>query len=148
MNTDRALVLQFLQDGRKPTAITSNPLALDLCGELLELDAERGAAVLAFNPPPQFVQGAGVLQGGIVATLLDFAMAFAAHAALVASDRAFSTAALNVSLLRPAPPGRYLARGHIVRTGRHLLFADAELTADADGKTVATASAVMPLSDP
>ncbi len=148
MNTDRALVLQFLQGGRKPLAITSNPLAHDLRGELLELDTERGTAVLAFEPPPQFMQGARVLQGGIVTTLLDFAMAFAAHAVHAAAERVFSTAALNVSLLRPAPPGRYLARGHIVRNGRHLLFAEAELTAEADGKTVATASAVMPLSDP
>ena len=146
MNTDRALVLQFLQGGRKPAAITSSPLAQDLGGELLQLDAERGAAVLAFEPPPRFVQGARVLQGGIVATLLDFAMAFAAHAALSAAERPFSTASLNVSLLRPAPPGRYLARGRIVRAGRNLLFADATLSADADGRTVATASAVMPLA--
>ncbi len=147
MNTDRALVLQFLQDGRKPAAITSNPLAQDLGGELLELDTEGGAAVLAFAPPPRFAQGAQVLQGGIVATLLDFAMAFAAHATLAAAERPFSTATLNVSLLRPAPPGRYLARGRIVRAGRSLLFADAALTAATDGRTVATASAVMPLAD-
>ncbi len=147
MNTDRALVLQFLQDGRKPAAITSNPLAHDLGGELLELDTERGAALLSFEPPPRFVQGARALQGGIVATLLDFAMAFAAHAALAAAERTFSTATLNVSLLRPALPARYLARGHIVRAGRNLLFADATLTAEADGRTVATASAVMPLAD-
>ncbi len=147
MNTDRALVLQFLQGGRKTAAITSNPLAQDLGGELLELDTERGVAVLAFEPPPRCVQGAGVLQGGIVATLLDFAMAFAAHAALAAAERPFSTAALNVSLLRPAPPGRYLARGRIVRAGRNLLFADATLSLESDGRTVATATAVMPVAD-
>ncbi len=146
MNADRALVLQFLQAGRKPAALTSNPLARDLGGELLELDTERGTALLAFDPPARFVQGAAVLQGGIVATLLDFAMAFSAHAALADRERAFSTASLNVSLLRPAVPGRYLARGRIVRAGRALLFADAELAAT-DGRTVATASAVMPLAE-
>ncbi len=147
MNTDRALVLQFLQDGRKPAAITSNPLARELGGALLELDTDRREALLAFEPSPRFAQGTQVLQGGIVATLLDFAMAFAAHATLAAEERPFATATLAVSLLRPAPPGRYLARGRIIRAGRSLLFASGELTAGADGKTIATASGVMPLSD-
>jgi uncharacterized protein (TIGR00369 family) len=147
VNTDRVLVLQFLQGSRKPAAITSNPLAHDLCGELLELDTERGAAVLAFVPPPRFLQGAQMLQGGIIAALLDFAMAFAAHALHSGAERPFSTATLNLSLLRPATPGRYLAHGHIVRSGRRLMFANAELRGDAGGATVATASAVMPFTD-
>jgi uncharacterized protein (TIGR00369 family) len=144
VNTDRALVLEFLQGDRKPAAITSNPLAHELRAEILQLDAEQGTAVLAFAPPARFVQGAQVLQGGIIATLLDFAMAFAAHARLAAAERAFSTATLTVHLLRPAPPGRYLASGRIIRAGGKLLFAEAELAAEG-GESVARASAVMPL---
>jgi uncharacterized protein (TIGR00369 family) len=146
VNTDRALVLEFLAGARKPLPITSNPLASALGGELLELDADAGTAVLAFRPPQSFSQGAGVLQGGIVATLLDFAMAFAVHAVLATRARAFATANLSVSLLRPAHPGRYLARGRVVRAGRTLLFAEATLVAQ-DGGIVATATAVMPLAD-
>jgi uncharacterized protein (TIGR00369 family) len=152
VNTDRALVLEFLRGDRKPAAITSNPLALELGAEILELDAEQGAALLAFVPPARFVQGARVLQGGIIATLLDFAMAFAAHARLAipvhgGTDpvREFSTATLNVNLLRPAPPARYLAHGRIVRVGTRLMFAEAELTAEDGGENIARASAVMPL---
>jgi uncharacterized protein (TIGR00369 family) len=144
VNTDRALVLEFLRDGQAPAPIASNPLAQDLGAELLALDAELGTAVLAFTPPGRFVQGAGVLQGGIIATLLDFAMAFAAHARLAREDRAFSTATLTVTLLRPAPPARYLAHGRIVRAGGKLLFAEAELTFES-GESVARASALMPL---
>ncbi|MGH8261650.1 MAG: PaaI family thioesterase, partial [Steroidobacteraceae bacterium] len=99
---------------------------------------------------------AGVLQGGIVTALLDFAMAFAAHAKLavsaerpagtepVAGGRAFATASLTVHFMRPAPPGRYVARGRIVRAGRRLLFAEAQL--DADGGPIASASAVLPIT--
>jgi len=147
VNTDRALVLEFLEGDRKPAPIASNPLARDLGGELLELDTEAGTALLAFTPPQRFSQGAGVLQGGIIATLLDFAMAFAAHAALAARERAFATANLSVSLLRPAPSGRYLARGRVLRAGRTLLFADATLAPDSGGGTVATATGVLPLVD-
>ena len=82
MNTDRADVARFLHGDRSPTPITGNPLARDLAGEILELDATAGSALLAFTPPERFVQGAQLLQGGIVATMLDFAMAFAAHARL------------------------------------------------------------------
>jgi uncharacterized protein (TIGR00369 family) len=143
VNTDRALVLEFLRDGRRPAAITSNPLAQDLNAEILKLDAESGTALLAFTPPARYVQGAQVLQGGIVATLLDFAMAFAAHARLAQEERTFSTATFTVTLLRPAPPARYLASGRIVRAGGKLLFAEAELSAES-GASIARASALMP----
>ena len=147
MNTDRTLVLEFLAGARQPTPITSNPLARELGGEIIELDGERGAAVLAFSPDERAAQGAGVLQGGVLATLLDFAMAFAAHACLARTERAFATATLTVNLQRPAPPGRYLARGRVTRQGRKLLFADAELVAAADDTLVATASALLALAE-
>jgi uncharacterized protein (TIGR00369 family) len=146
VNTDRALIREFVHGGARPLAITSNPLAHDLGGSILELDCERGACVLAFEPAARFVQGAHVLQGGILATMLDFAMAFAAHAKLT-EERAFSTATLTVNLLRPATPARYLARGHIVRQGRSYLFAAAELSRHDSAELVATASAVLPLAE-
>jgi uncharacterized protein (TIGR00369 family) len=155
VNTDRDLVLELLEGGRLPAALASNPLARELAGELLELDKERGAVTLAFAPPERYAQGAGVLQGGIVTAMLDFAMAFAAHVRLAADERTFATASLTVQLLRPAPPGRYVARGRIVRAGRKLLFAEADVVADGAGKSpsrdppgtelIATASAVLPL---
>lgn len=147
VNTDRSLVLEFLAGAAKPLAVTSNPLAGDLGGELLELDADPGEALLAFTPPARFAQGSGVLQGGVVATLLDFAMAFAAHAVLAGRERTFATACLSVNLLRPAPPRRYLARGQILRAGRAVLFAQASLAAQAHDRPVATATSVLSIID-
>jgi len=144
VNPDRALVLEFLRGGGAPLPLRSNPLGDELGGSILELDAERGAVVLAFLPHDRLVQGGGVLQGGIVTAMLDFAMAFAAHA--VVADEAFSTATLHTNLLRPALPGRHIARGHLVRRGRKLLFAAAELATE-DGKLVATGSSVMALAE-
>lgn len=140
MNTDRALLLELLKSGHGPVAVTSNPLAEDLGTKLIELDTERRSALLSFEPTARYTQGAGVLQGGAIAVLLDFAMAFAAYAVPEARERSFATATLSVSLLRPAWPGRYLARGRIVRAGRRLLFAEGSLVAAEDPRTSATGS--------
>ena len=150
MNPDRALVVAFLDGARAPLAISSNPLASALQGTLLELDGTRGEARLAFEPSPQFQQGSGVIQGGISATLLDFAMAFAGHAKLVAEgmERGLATASLSVQLLRPANAARLIARGRILRHGARLMFAESSLTTEADARLIATASAVLALTDP
>lgn len=131
-----------------PLAIASNPLARELGGTLLELDDTRGEALIAFEPSAQHVQGSGVIQGGINATMLDFAMAFAGHAKLAAAaaTAGFATATLTVQLLRPALPGRYLARGRIVRQGTRLMFAESSLSAADDARLVATASSVLALT--
>lgn len=142
MNTDRALVLQFLQGDRTPTAINSNPLARDLGGVILDLDAAQGIALLAFEPLSRFLQGARVIQGGIIATMLDFAVAYAAHARLPA-DKSFATATLTVNLRKAALPGRHLLRGRIDRVGARLIFASADMSADGAPDIIASASAVM-----
>ena len=141
MNTDQILALEFLRDPR-PRPITSNPLAQALNSTLLELDIGAGSAVLAFDPPADFVQGQGALQGGIVAAMLDFAMAFAVLPKL-APDAFLSTASLNVNFIAAAPPGKYLARGRIDRLGGRLIFAAGEMHRDDDKKLIATATAVM-----
>lgn len=143
MNPDRALVLAFLADGQ-PAPIHSNPLARDLRGTLLQADPAQGVALLAFDPPERYLQGGGVIQGGIIATLLDFAMAFAAHARLPA-DLTFATASLTVDMLKPVLPGPLHARGHILRAGTRVMFAAAQLTTAGANETLATASAVLPL---
>jgi len=146
VNTDRADVGRFLQGDRSPTPITGNPLARDLGGQILELDASAGRAVLAFTPGPQFLQGGQVIQGGIVAAMLDFAMAYATHARLT-EERAFATATLTVNFMSAAISQRYLARGEVRRLGRRLVHAQSELVAP-DGRLIASASSVMSLLDP
>jgi uncharacterized protein (TIGR00369 family) len=149
VNPDRALVAQFLHGSREPLALASNPLARDLNGSLLQLDEAAGVALLAFEPPERFLQGAQLLQGGISATLLDFAMAFAAHAKLAGagSPQSFATASLTVHLLRPAPSARYLVRGRIVRMGGKLAFAEGHMAREGDERPYASASAVLALLD-
>lgn len=143
MNSDHAFVHQFQSGDRSPAPVTSNPLARLLRAQLIEADP-KGRAVLSFEPPADFVQGAGVLQGGTVATMLDFALAFAALAALP-PERSFATASLTVNLMKAAVPGKYTARGIVERLGSQVIFATASLQRDDNAQTVATASAVMPV---
>jgi uncharacterized protein (TIGR00369 family) len=71
----------------------------------------------------------GQVQGGIVSSMLDMAMAFAEEGKL-------STASLHVDLLRPAK-GAYLdVKGWVVQRGRRIIFAEAEMRDD-EGRMVA-----------
>jgi uncharacterized protein (TIGR00369 family) len=144
MNSDHAFVHQFQSGDRAPAPVTSNPLARLLRAQLIEADP-KGRVVLSFEPPADFVQGAGVLQGGTVATMLDFALAFAALAALPA-ERSFATASLTVNLMKAALPGKYVARGTVERLGSQMIFATASLQRDDNAQIVASASAVMPVA--
>lgn len=87
----------------------------------------EGRTVLRFHPEPEWTIGSGVVQGGIVAAMLDMAMAMAA--------RGLSTASITVEILRPVV-GPVTATGVVDKKGRRLLFASGELH-DADGRLVA-----------
>ena len=145
INSDYLFLQAFLSGDKAPVPIASSPLAVLLNARLLEADA-AGTAVLAFEPPETFIQGAGVLQGGTVTTMLDFALAFCVLVALPA-DRTCATATLTTNFMRPAGPGQYIARGSIDRLGSQVAFAKAVVHRADNGQTVATATAVMPLFD-
>lgn len=99
---------------------------------------------LAFAPDPLFIQGTGVLQGGAVTAMLDFAMAFATLAHLPVGGSC-ATVNLNTAFLRPAPQGRYIAVGEVERRGRQLAFTHARLLREEDRAVVATATSTLAL---
>jgi len=143
MNPDQRLLLDFVAGDGQAVPVTANPLAAALNGELLAADGQ-GQVTLAFEPGAQFLQGAQVLQGGVVATMLDFALAFAGLVCLPEGG-AFGTVNLNVNMMKPALAGRYLATGRVVRMGKSMIFGSAELCRDG-GDLVATATAVMAIA--
>jgi uncharacterized protein (TIGR00369 family) len=91
--------------------------------------AEGGRSELRFEARPEFTIPGGSVQGGIVAVWLDMAMA-------VAGEGSFSTADLQLQILRPVREGPFDALGSIVREGRRIVFAEAELRAP-DGTVLA-----------
>lgn len=144
-NPDQQLIHRFLESPDQPLAIDSNPMAIALGSQLLRVNVETGEVNLAFCPDPLFVQGTGVLQGGAVTAMLDFAMAFATLAH-VPIGYSCATVNLSTTFLRPAPQGRYIALGEVERCGRALAFTRARLLRVEDHKVVATATSTLAIT--
>lgn len=80
-----------------------------------------------------------VVHGGVYATALDTAMG-AAVVSLLSEEEVTATTSLYVDFLRPARLGqRLIARGQVVRRGRHLAFVQGVLT-DGDQRVLGHAS--------
>ena len=120
-------------------------LAESLKGSILELDVEAGSAVLAFEPGEQFLQTGGLIQGGIVTTMLDYAMAMAGFTR-VGAGRSFATVSLTTHFLKPTLPGRLIARAKLDRMGAKMIFASGDLLKEGATTANATATAVMAIS--
>ncbi len=139
---DQALLRRFAAGDGAPMAGNSNPLATALGCRILRVDVQAGEVELAYEPGALFVQGTGVLQGGAVSAMLDFAMAYALMAKLPEGSSC-ATASMSTSFLLPAPQGAYRASGYLERAGRTLAFARAELRRAHDGAVVATATSTL-----
>ena len=81
-----------------------------------------------------------IVHGGAVATLADECLASVAFT-LADEGETTVTADLKVDFLRPATPGRLLARGTVRHRTRRLAFCEATL--EQDGQIVAEARAVI-----
>ena len=146
-NPDQALIHRFIAGGGQPLAFDANPMARALGTQLCAADLAAGTVTLAFEPDPLFIQGTGVVQGGALAAMLDFAMAFATLAQMPVGGSC-ATVNLNTAFLRPAPQGRYLALGEVERRGRQLAFTHARLLREDGEVLVATATSTLALMAP
>lgn len=115
------------------------PVARMLGWELREVDPDAGTVRVGFTAGPEFTNPAGVIQGGILAAMLDDTMGPALVATLD-PDQFAPTLELKVSFLRPARPGRLVGTAHVVHRGGTIAFLAGELRDEAD-QVVATASA-------
>ena len=122
-------------EGRVPPP----PSAVLLGWELVSIDPDAGTIEVAFAATDQFLNPAGVIQGGFVAAMLDDTMGPALVATLGRGQFA-PTTDLHVQFLRPARPGRLIGRGRVVRRGKDVAFLAGEL-ADASGQIVAVGTA-------
>lgn len=134
---ERALVHQLLAASPCDVAVTTNPLAIALGMRLEECAPDRIRA--RFNVGESFTQGNGVVQGGILAAMLDFGMIFAAFTRL-APGHTLASVSQTTNYLRPAQAGSFRVAAELDRAGRRLIHAHATLCGP-DGRPVATASA-------
>ncbi len=112
--------------------------------EVVDLGPGWSRTRLAYRA--DLVQPAGILHGGVVATLIDTGIAHA----LLMTDRfqelreqrgALVSVDLRVKFLRPVSEGAVLCEATVVRLGRHIVHAEAVVTSE-DGKEVARGDAI------
>ncbi len=104
----------------------------------LEIDPDKGAITVAFDPQPECLNPAGGIAGGFLAEMLDETASSAVKATL--SPQEFPTAVeLKVNFLRPAPLGRLIGHAAIVHRGGSIVFVESELRTP-DNQLIATSS--------
>jgi uncharacterized protein (TIGR00369 family) len=111
--------------------------------EILDVAPGSSRARVAWRP--DLTQPAGIMHGGVIATLIDSGIA---HALLMtdrfqelrAEQGALVSVDLRVKFLRPVSEGSIECEARIVRLGRQVIHAEAVVT-DATGKEVARGDA-------
>jgi len=93
--------------------------------------------VLTMNLRHEHMRNDAIAHGGVVATLIDSAMAIAIMAMLADGERTV-TVDLTIHYLRPVTEGLAKASARVVRAGRKVVTVSAELF-DKDEKLAATA---------
>lgn len=123
------------QKQRIAKALNSVPFA-KLLG--IKLDSiEPGRATLSLLIREEFRQNAGIVHGGVIASLIDSATAFAILPLLKPDERT-TTIDLTISYLRPLISGSMVATANVRRYGRRVVVVSADLT-DEQGNLSATA---------
>jgi len=93
---------------------------------------------------PEFRQPAGVMHGGVIATLIDTVVVPVIGSAYD-EPRAYFTVDLTVRFLAPIVGEDAVAEGWIVQRGRSIVFCDAEVRGES-GRLAATGSLVYKVS--
>jgi len=138
-NPDRRALEAFMNGDGAPVPMDSSPL-LSALGCRIE-GAGEGWVRLSFTPGAQHVQGNGVVAGGIVATMLDFALAFAGLTNCK-TDESAASIGLNVSFLAPVRAETLIVHASLASSGYRIAQAEAKLS-DLESRTLATATGAL-----
>lgn len=143
-NPDRALLERLLAEGRADVPLHQN-------AHLAELDARLvnglpGALEFSFQITAREVQGNGVVAGGTLMSVLDYAMAYAVLSKLP-HGRTCATTSITVNMQAAARPGALQVFSSVDRVGRQVAFAKAEIRDAQRDALIATASATFAVLD-
>ena len=138
LNPDRDLV-EGAMTRSLPLAVDTSRMAVEMGAQILR--AAPGEITLGYLIGDAFTQATGALQGGALAAMLDFGLAFAALTLRRAGESA-ATLSLTINYLRPALPGAFEVRARVARSGRRVSYAEATLF-DAAGHVIATATSPL-----
>ncbi len=116
--------------------LASAPIAATM-GMTIE-EVEESRVVFAAEPGEHLYNPIGTVHGGLVATLLDSAMACAIHTTLPPGVR-YTTLELHINYVRPVlvSTGRIVCEGRVVHRGSTVSTAEGRVTSVRDGKLLA-----------
>jgi len=100
---------------------------LTTLGATLE-SVSPGMVEILVSPNPAILQQHGFVHGGVVSAIADSAAGYAALS-LMPADTGVLTTEFKINFLAPAAGERILARGRVVKAGRTLTLAQAEVFA-------------------
>jgi acyl-CoA thioesterase len=86
---------------------------------------------------PDMMNGAGVLHGGVTATMADAAAGISTNRQL-GGGCSITTVEMKINYFRPVTKGHVRARAHLMRVGSTLVVSRVDLT-DSDKKLIGTA---------
>lgn len=123
-NKDRIALAAAMENGTQDVEFHTSQFLRSLKCRLVSVT--RGCVTLSFQPSDTYLQGHGVISGGITATMLDYAMAFASLTTCAKGESAVSVG-LNVSYLAPVLPGLVHVEARLLSEGYRLAQAEAKL---------------------
>jgi len=132
---DFAGYLQRIQAGDKG----QNPFLGFLDMRLEELG--EGRARFRMPIRPEYMQGAGIMQGGLIVALADESIAHAIMT-LLKPDEGITTVELKSNFLAAARTGDLVAEAQVFKKGRSLIIGDC-LVSDDSGRAIVRCSATF-----
>ena len=126
--------LRGIVEGRHPGPPIAEAMDLDL------VEVEEGRVVFVGKPSARFFNPLGTIHGGWTATILDSAMACAAHTTLKVGE-GYTTLEMKLNYVRPVMPdsGTVRCEGRLIHRGGSVITSEGRLT-DARGKLLAHGS--------
>lgn len=131
---NRTLVEQIFQDGK---FLRSLRVELTSFG--------KGWCETKIPVTPALQQQHGFVHGGVLMTMADHACGGAA-ASTVEKDKDVITVENKTAFLRPASGSTLFCRAEVLRSGKNLIFAEAEIMIERDGSRVMVAKASSTLA--
>lgn len=108
--------------------------------DLGEQTADDGRARVDLDASDKHLNAAGTVQGGVLAALVDVAMADAVRS-LIGGDDVPATSQLTVTYLRPGKTGRLTVTATVRQQGEHLTVCEAGI--EQDGRALVHALATF-----
>jgi uncharacterized protein (TIGR00369 family) len=128
--------MDFPEERRRFAADKLNNLPFAKLIGMRLVEMRPNEAVIEIEMRDDLKQPSGVLHGGVTATLIDTAMAFAVRTYLTDTEPT-ATIDLTVHYLRPHVEGKAICTARVVRPGKRIFTVSAEVHNE-QGKLIAT----------